>query len=116
MRNLVDLGLDDNEAHVQPTGAYRYRGIPSGLVDTVSRKEHSPLIGWAGDGFPIYLDRGYIKPRNRKSGLLRLKTSFKLRSETRPDGPSGPFDGKYNEDQKKMKWKAVWKRECLVHS
>ena len=99
----VDLGLDENDAHVQPTGAYHYHGIPDGLVDTISRKGHSPLIGWAGDGFPIYLDRGYKKPRNRESGLKRLKSSYRLRSGIRPDGPGGPFDGKYNEDYEYIK-------------
>ncbi len=94
----IDLGLDENDAHVQPTGAYHYHGIPDGLVDTISRKGHSPLIGWAGDGFPIYLDRGYKKPRNRKSGLTRLTSSYQLKSGTRPSGPGGRYNGDYNED------------------
>ena len=29
---FIDLGLDANNAHVQPTGAYHYHGLPSGLI------------------------------------------------------------------------------------
>ena len=94
----IDLGLDDNEAHVQPTGAYHYHGIPEGLVDSVSRKGHSPLVGWAGDGFPIYLNRGYKKPRKTSSGLTRLTSSYQLKSGTRPSGPGGPYNGDFVED------------------
>lgn len=94
----INLGLDDNEAHVQPTGAYHYHGLPEGLADTVARKGHSPLIGWAGDGFPIYLNRGYKKPRNTNSGLKRLQSSFQLKSGTRPSGPGGTYNGDFVED------------------
>lgn len=94
----VNLGLDDNEAHVQPTGAYHYHGIPEGLADSVARKGHSPLVGWAGDGFPIYLNRGYKRPRNTSSGLKRLTSSYQLKSGTRPSGPGGVYNGDFVED------------------
>ena len=29
----IGLGLDENHAHVQPTGAYHYHGLPTGLLD-----------------------------------------------------------------------------------
>ena len=32
MSGVINLGLDDHNAHVQPTGAYHYHGIPHGLV------------------------------------------------------------------------------------
>ena len=98
LANSMDLGLDDNEAHVQPTGAYHYHGIPEGLADIVSRKGHSPLVGWAGDGFPIYLNRGYREPRDTSSGLTRLGSSYRLKSGTRPSGPGGPYNGDFVED------------------
>jgi len=28
----MDLGIDQNHAHVQPTGAYHYHGLPTGLI------------------------------------------------------------------------------------
>lgn len=94
----VNLGLDSSHAHVQPSGAYHYHGIPDGLVATLDARKHSPLIGWAGDGFPIYLNRGYKKAKDAKSGVKTLKSSWRLKSGTRPSGPGGSFDGMYEED------------------
>ena len=49
------LGLDDNNAHVQPNGAYHYHGIPVALLRQLSGgREQMTLVGWAADGFPIY--------------------------------------------------------------
>lgn len=94
----VDLGLDGSHAHVQPNGSYHYHGIPDGLVATLDSRKHSPLIGWAGDGFPIYLDRGYRKPKHKSSGVKTLKSGWKLKSGSRPSGPGGTYDGTYEED------------------
>ena len=57
----VNLGLDGNHAHVQPTGTYHYHGLPKLLMKEigVSETKHSPRIGWAADGFPIYALYGY---------------------------------------------------------
>ena len=96
----AQLGLDSNHAHVQPTGAYHYHGIPDGLANILDTKRHSPLIGWAGDGFPIYLDKGYKSAKRKKSGVRTLRSSFKLKSGTRPSGPGGTYDGTYIEDYK----------------
>jgi hypothetical protein len=94
----VNLGLDSHHAHVMPTGAYHYHGIPDGLADMLDAKRHSPLIGWAGDGFPIYLDKGYRKATNMRSGVRTLRSSFTLKTGTRPSGPGGTYDGTYIED------------------
>ena len=91
----IDLGVDQNHAHVQPNGAYHYHGIPTGLAATIKSGQHSPLVGWAGDGFPIYLNRGYRRPTDAKSGTRTLATSYQLKSGTRPDGPGGAYDGTY---------------------
>ena len=96
--NGIDLGLDSSNAHVQPTGAYHYHGLPEGLIDTLPASRHSPLIGWAGDGFPIYLSRGYRKAKDAKSGLTTLRSSYVLKSGTRPSGPGGPYDGTFEQD------------------
>lgn len=94
----VNLGLDHNHAHVQPSGAYHYHGIPDGLVDQIDKARHAPLVGWAGDGFPIYLDRGHRSARDRTSGVKQLTSSYRLKSGTRPNGPGGTYDGTYVED------------------
>ncbi len=61
----IALGLDTNHAHVQPDGKYHYHGIPTGLLSQVKNPEgHSPLIGWAADGFPIYALLGNSDPND----------------------------------------------------
>jgi len=94
----VNLGMDGNHAHVQPTGAYHYHGIPDGLLNSLNPKLHSPLVGWSGDGFPIYVTYGYADPANAKSPIRALTSSYRLKSGTRPSGPGGPYNGWFNED------------------
>lgn len=93
-----DLGLDSNHAHVQPSGAYHYHGIPDGLVATLDARRHSPLLGWAGDGFPIYLSRGYKKAKDAGSGVKTLTSGWALKKGSRQGGPGGSYDGTYEED------------------
>lgn len=79
------LGIDQNNAHVQPNGAYHYHGIPTALM--TDRLTH---IGYAADGFKVYLD-----PRKK------YKSSYRLKSGQRPGGynaPSGKHTGKYTQD------------------
>jgi hypothetical protein len=71
-QSLVNLGLDSNHAHVQPTGAYHYHGVPVGLVAQLDKGEDLILVGFAHDGFPVYYS---------KSG--QYKPSFKLASKSR---------------------------------
>jgi hypothetical protein len=48
---------------------------------TINPSIHSPLIGFAYDGFPIYGAYGY-KNADGSGGIVRLKSSFQLRSIT----------------------------------
>jgi hypothetical protein len=62
------LGVDHSHAHVQPTGAYHYHGIPVGLVFALTDgRERMALVGWAADGFPIYSPVGYRDPADATS-------------------------------------------------
>lgn len=90
------LGIDANAAHVQPNGAYHYHGIPSALIDSDARMT---LVGWAADGFPIYGPMGYAEANDASSGLVRLRSSYRVKAGSRPaDGPPGRYDGTYEED------------------
>jgi hypothetical protein len=98
-----DLGLDRHNAHVQPQGAYHYHSIPIGLVEkNGGRNAKEPvLLGWAADGFPIYSPLSYGDAKDAKSGLKVLKSSYQLKSGSRPsqpDGPGGKYDGAYTRD------------------
>ena len=89
------LGFDTNNAHVQPSGAYHYHGVPTALITTTNCPE---LIGFAGDGFPIYGPYGYVNPTNTATNVVALLSAWRLKSGTRPSGPGGTYDGTYVED------------------
>ena len=92
----TNFGADRNNAHVQPSGAYHYHGIPTGLVEKLAGKnvgEKMVLVGYAADGYPIYSQYGYTKATDAKSGIKKLTSSYRLKEGTRPDGPKGAYDG-----------------------
>jgi hypothetical protein len=92
------LGEDVNNAHVQPTGAYHYHGVPTGLVAKLSgEKPKMTLVGWAADGFPIYGPYGYSDPKNTNSPVKKMKPSYRLKEGERPTnpGPGGKYDGSF---------------------
>jgi hypothetical protein len=99
----VPLGLDANHAHVQPSGAYHYHGLPKPVMDqlNLAPDQHSPLIGWAADGFPIYALRAYKNPQDPQSGIKTLRSSYRLKPGNRPtppNGPGGTYDGAFIQD------------------
>jgi hypothetical protein len=48
---------------------------------------HSPIIGYAYDGNPIYGPYGYQNPSNPQSSIARMRSSYRLKIN-RPGGPS----------------------------
>ncbi len=102
LSGAIALGIDASHAHVQPNGAYHYHGLPSGLLEKIklSPSKHSPLVGWAADGFPIYAVYGFQDPKNTEAGIAALRSSFQLRSGRRPGGrePGGTYDGTFVAD------------------
>lgn len=102
LSGAIELGIDVSHAHVQPTGKYHYHGLPTGLLDSVKLdvSKHSPLIGWAADGFPMYAVYGYSDPKNSSSPIKALKSSYQLKKGDRPggDAPDGKYDGTFVRD------------------
>ncbi len=49
---------------------------------TLNSNEHSPLIGYAFDGFPIYGAYGYSDPNDANSPLQLIKSSYQERNIT----------------------------------
>ena len=76
---------------------YHYHANPSTLYADPSTA-HSPIIGWALDGYPVYGPYGYSTAMSSSSTIKRLTSSYQLRSittrTTLPDGsvssPAGP--------------------------
>ena len=59
-QTAFNFGTDENNAHVQPTGAYHYHGMPEQSSSRSARAHRRmTLVGWAPDGFPIYARYGY---------------------------------------------------------
>ena len=101
----VLLGLDANHGHVQPNGSYHYHGLPTGLLEKlgVNANEHSPLVGYAMDGYPVYALYGYKNPRDPKSGIQKMSSSFRLKKGERPNPPGGKYDGAFSKDYEYVK-------------
>lgn len=96
---FINLGLDENNAHVQPTGAYHYHGLPTGLIARLGGDgKRMLLVGWAADGFPIYTAYGYIDSKNTNSPLKKMRSSYRVKAGERPDGPKGKYDGRFTAD------------------
>jgi hypothetical protein len=89
---------------VQPTGAYHYHGLPTGLIDQLRQengKDKMLLIGYAADGYPMYAEYGHEKADDAKSPLKKLKSSYHMNEGNRPkgdDGPGGKYDGTFEQD------------------
>jgi len=93
------LGVDSNNAHVQPNGAYHYHGVPTGMIAaTPGATQRMFLLGWAADGFPIYAPWAYFNPTNPTSPVKPVKSSFQFKKGTRPTGPGGTYDGTFVAD------------------
>ena len=98
------LGIDFNNGHVQPTGAYHYHANPVGLMKKLgSNGTKMVQIGWAADGFPIYGLYGYEKADEPSSGVKKLSTSWRLKKGTRPSGPGLAYDGSFVQDWEYVK-------------
>ena len=94
----MDLGLDRNNAHVQPGGAYHYHAMPTGFLEKFPFTEQPLLVGYAADGFPVYGYYGRRDPNDSSSEMVELKASYRIRRGERQGGPGGAHDGKYVQD------------------
>jgi hypothetical protein len=88
-QSSFNFGVDGNNAHVQPGGEYHYHGLPTGLMPAVTRSgQRMALVGWAGDGYPMYALYGYANPKSAKSALRKMRGSYQLKSKPDAGRPS----------------------------
>ena len=75
--------------HPAPNGEYHHHLNPRCLYDDHDSSFHSPIIGYAFDGFPIFGAYGFVNT-NGTGGITRMKTSYRKRNitvrQTLPDG------------------------------
>ena len=65
--------LGDNVTYNSSTKTYSESGTPT---------KHSPIIGWANDGLPIYGPYGYSSALDATSGIRRMTSGFVKRDAT----------------------------------
>lgn len=108
--------FDSTYGHSTPQGQYHHHvAVNSSVINSLTDSTtHSPLIGYAFDGYPVYGPFGYTNT-DGTGAITRMKTSWQIRNitsrTTLPDGstassagpsignpPSGQPLGKYFED------------------
>lgn len=83
--------FDSAGGHPAPGGAYHHHQTPIGLRIVLgdSGSKHSPILGFAFDGFPIYGPYGFANA-DGSGGVVRMNSSYRARSiTTRTTLPNG---------------------------
>ncbi|MBI5215390.1 MAG: YHYH protein [Ignavibacteriae bacterium] len=87
--------MDNCLGHPQQQGEYHHHQNPPCLY-TASGSEHSPVIGYAFDGFPIYGAYAFANT-DGSGGITRVRTSYRKRNittrTTLPDGSTASQPG-----------------------
>lgn len=74
LQDIYNLGLDFNNAHVQPTGEYHYHGASALLAEAYETDDDLVLVGFAADGYLMYYSKsgaytsGYALSTEIRSG------------------------------------------------
>ncbi len=106
LQPTINLGMDMNNAHVQPTGEYHYHGVADALIERYADGQDVVFVGFAADGHFIYHSvsnawrSGYVlrtEPRTGSSCALSL-----------PSGETMDLDGSMPDGTFVDDW--VWER------
>lgn len=83
-------------------GLVHYHAITPNIVELEDwdNTQHSPVVGWAFDGLPIYGPYGYADPADATSDIVRMKSAWELRDGLRTSGPGGAHTGVFIQDYK----------------
>ncbi len=104
--NEVGVGMGtDNGGHMNSPGEYHYHNIPKVYYEDslgIDESAHSPIVGYAADGFPIYYKYVFAATADALSAITAASSGYSLKSGTRPgdgeDAPDGTYNGEYYED------------------
>jgi hypothetical protein len=83
-----NFGVDSNNAHVQPFGAYHYHGVPEGVLQKLGKGMAPTLVGFALDGFPVYARYGYTTADDATSAVKVMKGSYQTKASPDAGRPS----------------------------
>ncbi|MBA3286162.1 MAG: YHYH protein [Bacteroidia bacterium] len=82
------ISFDNCLGHPNAQGEYHTHVNPTCLFDDTDSTHHSPIIGYAFDGFPIYGAYGYTNT-NGTGTIKRMKSSYVMNTgTTRAGGPA----------------------------
>lgn len=73
--------FDNCLGHPQQSGEYHHHVSPNCLYDQADSTHHSPIIGYAFDGFPVYGAYGYTNT-DGTGAIKRMASSYQLRNIT----------------------------------
>lgn len=94
-----------NGGHRNSKGEYHYHAVPYDYFVNdlgIDGSEHSPIIGYAADGFPVYYKYVYTDAEDDLSAITAASSGYTMKNGSRGgDGlsaPDGDYDGNYYED------------------
>jgi len=80
--------------HPAGNGEYHHHVNPTCLYNDSDEANHSPIVGYAFDGYPIYGAYGYSNPLDPNSAIARMQSGQQLRNissrQTLADGTNLP--------------------------
>lgn len=103
LQDDYDLGMDFNNAHVQPDGEYHYHGVSELMVDVLDGADDLVHVGFAADGHLMYYSRsgayrpGYVLSTEPRTGTGCVGSSA-LGGEAVDDLEGTVPDGTYTSD------------------
>jgi hypothetical protein len=91
------LSFDPANAHEDQSGTYHYHANPPALryllgdqvsynptndsyTENPTNLQHSPILAWVNDGYPLYGPYGYSNPTNANSGIRRMVSGYAIRN------------------------------------
>jgi len=74
--------FDSCLGHPAPGGVYHNHVNPKCLYNDADSTHHSPIIGYAFDGYPVYGAYGYADTSTASGTVKRMRTSYALNTDT----------------------------------
>ncbi len=74
------ISFDSCYGHPDASGVYHNHVIPTCLYNLNNSAAHSPIVGFAFDGYPIYGPYGYTTANNANSAIKLMASGYALRS------------------------------------
>ena len=95
LQEVFNLGMDFNNAHVQPTGAYHYHGLSELLAETHNESGRDLIhVGFAADGYLMYISTsGAYSPSYQLSTISRTGSNCVLSLGNHGQGRSITVEG-----------------------